>query len=109
MRWPPRVDGSSYGGYFRRMNVGTKELKNRLSHFLRLVRAGERVVVCDRGEPIAELRRIAASMRPDERAALEDLGKQGLVTLGHGRLPDFEPAVRRGKRRVSAIVIEDRD
>ena len=35
--------------------VGVKELKNRLSEYLRLVRAGERVLVTDRGEVIAEL------------------------------------------------------
>jgi antitoxin (DNA-binding transcriptional repressor) of toxin-antitoxin stability system len=35
--------------------VGVRELKNRLSEYLRLVRAGERVLVTDRGEVIAEL------------------------------------------------------
>ena len=35
--------------------VGIRELKNRLSEYLRLVRAGERVLVTDRGEVIAEL------------------------------------------------------
>ena len=36
-------------------SVGVRELKNRLSEYLRLVRAGERVLVTDRGEVIAEL------------------------------------------------------
>lgn len=35
--------------------VGIRELKNRLSEFLRLVRAGERILVTDRGEVIAEI------------------------------------------------------
>ena len=35
--------------------VGVRELKNRLSEYLRLVRAGERVLVTDRGQVIAEL------------------------------------------------------
>jgi len=42
------------------VNVGTKELKNRLSHYLRLVRAGESVTVCDRGKAVAELRGASA-------------------------------------------------
>lgn len=36
--------------------VGIRELKNRLSHFVRLVEAGESVLVTDRGAVVAELR-----------------------------------------------------
>ena len=35
-------------------SVGIRELKNRLSKFLRQLRAGENVLVTDRGEVIAE-------------------------------------------------------
>jgi antitoxin (DNA-binding transcriptional repressor) of toxin-antitoxin stability system len=36
--------------------VGIRELKNRLSEHLRLVRSGEAILVTDRGEVVAELR-----------------------------------------------------
>jgi len=36
--------------------VGIRELKNRLSEYLRQVQQGERVLVTDRGRVIAELR-----------------------------------------------------
>jgi antitoxin (DNA-binding transcriptional repressor) of toxin-antitoxin stability system len=36
--------------------VGIRELKNRLSEYLRAVRAGERVLVTDRGRVVAETR-----------------------------------------------------
>jgi len=36
--------------------VGVRELKNRLSEYLRLVRKGEKILVTDRGEVVAELR-----------------------------------------------------
>ena len=36
--------------------VGIRELKNRLSEHLRLVRSGEEILVTDRGEVVAELR-----------------------------------------------------
>ena len=36
--------------------VGIRELKNRLSEYLRQVQNGERVLVTDRGRVIAELR-----------------------------------------------------
>ena len=37
--------------------VGVRELKNRLSEYLRLVRNGEEILVTDRGEVVAELPR----------------------------------------------------
>ena len=36
--------------------VGIRELKNRLSEYIRLVRNGERVLVTDRGVIVAEIR-----------------------------------------------------
>lgn len=36
--------------------VGVRELKNRLSEYLRAVRRGERILVTDRGQVVAELR-----------------------------------------------------
>ena len=41
--------------------VGVKELKARLSEYLRYVRAGEPVLITDRGEVVAELRPTAAT------------------------------------------------
>jgi prevent-host-death family protein len=38
--------------------VGIRELKAHLSHYVRLVREGGRVVVTDRGEEVAELRAV---------------------------------------------------
>jgi len=35
------------------MNVGIRELKLHLSHYLALVRRGESIVVTDRGNPVA--------------------------------------------------------
>ena len=62
--------------------VGIRELKNRLSEYLRLVRSGETVLVTDRGEVVAEL------AVPGDRAAdpavppgLVALARQGLVLL----------------------------
>ena len=38
------------------ITVGIRELKNRLSEHLRMVRRGEEILVTDRGEVVAELR-----------------------------------------------------
>ncbi len=51
----------------RTLEVGVKELKNNLSAYLREVKAGHRVLVTDRGEVVAELRRSdGATDGPDE-------------------------------------------
>lgn len=49
--------------------VGVKELKNRLSEYLRDVRRGTRVLVTDRSEVVAEVRDVHATSRPNESAA----------------------------------------
>ena len=62
--------------------VGIRELKNKLSEYVREVRVGETVLITDRGEVVAELgppgeRRIDPSIP----AGLIDMAKKGLVTL----------------------------
>ncbi|HEY3779914.1 MAG TPA: type II toxin-antitoxin system prevent-host-death family antitoxin [Fimbriimonadaceae bacterium] len=37
------------------IHANIAEVKSKLSHFLRLVKGGERVLICDRNRPIAEL------------------------------------------------------
>jgi antitoxin (DNA-binding transcriptional repressor) of toxin-antitoxin stability system len=71
------------GGYIESMReVGIRELKNRLSEYIRLVREGEVVMVTDRGEVVAELR----APQPDSELAgkypkLVEMARRGLVRL----------------------------
>lgn len=63
--------------------VGLRDLKNRLSEYVRDVRRGEHVLVTDRGEVVAELvppggREVA----PDLPPGLLLLARRGLVTIG---------------------------
>jgi antitoxin (DNA-binding transcriptional repressor) of toxin-antitoxin stability system len=85
-------------------SVGVRELKNRLSEFLRDVRAGERVLVTDRGEVVAELSPPGQGGRePDVPAALLGLARRGLATLGAPGEPAVYPALpRRRRRRLTA-------
>ena len=49
------------------MQIGTRELKNRLSHYLRQVRESrESIYVTDRGAIVAELRPIASGSKDGE-------------------------------------------
>jgi prevent-host-death family protein len=64
-------------------SVGLRELKNRLSEFIREVRSGDPVLVTDRGEVVAEL--IPPGQGGDERSApsvLVALARKGQLTLG---------------------------
>jgi antitoxin (DNA-binding transcriptional repressor) of toxin-antitoxin stability system len=90
--------------------VATKRLKDRLSHYLRLVRAGARFVVTDRGRPIAELRPLEAQRaHADRERAWVEAAARGLVTLPLGRgFARFRPIRLRGGAKVSDAVLEDR-
>lgn len=71
--------------------VGARELKNRLSEYLRLVRNGEDVLVTDCGQVIAELRQPALRAelaRPALKAVV-----QGRARRGMGNRPELYPAL----------------
>ena len=63
--------------------VAVRELKNRLSAYLREVAAGEVVLVTDRGRVVAELRRpsVEGLQSPTEQA-LGRLVAAGVLTIG---------------------------
>ena len=86
-----------------RSEVGIRELKNGLSKYIDLVRAGEEVIVTDRGRPVARLSSIDAS---DDRLA--DLIATGIVrppTSSRRHLPDRRVTPN---APVSALVAEQR-
>ncbi|MEW6365135.1 MAG: type II toxin-antitoxin system prevent-host-death family antitoxin [Acidobacteriota bacterium] len=75
--------------------VGIREIKSRFSEYLRLVKGGEEILVTDRGEVVAELRRPGL---PATKAAsypgLVLLARQGAVVLG----ADHDPSKYRPRR-----------
>lgn len=69
--------------------IGIRELKNRLSEFIRLVRKGARVQITDRGEVVAELRPPSS---PDEGSAepgLTELQRVFGARIGAPNNPDL--------------------
>lgn len=72
--------------------VGVRDLKNRLSEYLRLVRNGEEILVTDRGEVVAELRPPAPRVALPYPALLEVV-RQGRARLGLPNRPDLYPAL----------------
>lgn len=90
--------------------VAISELKARLSEYLNHVRAGQEVLITDRGKPIARLAPIPRiSMAKDALARME---KQGLIKLGVGKLPkDFwkMPRADDPKGLVLKALLEERE
>ena len=89
--------------------VGVRELKNRLTYYLRRARKGEEVIVTDRGRPVAVLQSL---QHLDRASALETrlarLAALGIVTLptrkGFGR----NRPLRISGPPVSRAILEDR-
>ena len=87
------------------ITVGVRELKDHLSEYLRKVQAGERVVVTDRGRPVAS---IAAAGEKDSTAGAWELVLQGRANWSGGKPDGCRNAPRPSEGEVGEAVLEDR-
>lgn len=85
-----------------RQTVGIRELKARLSEYLKLARRGRRIVVTDRGREIAALGPVS-----EERRTLESLMAAGNLRWT-GRKPVGLKGVKANGKSVAVAVVEDR-
>jgi prevent-host-death family protein len=69
--------------------IGIRELKNKLSHYIRLVEAGEAVLVTDHGTVVAELCPPGPGTTAPLPSGLETLARQGLATTGTPHEPSL--------------------
>ena len=85
--------------------VGIRELKARLSHYLRRVKGGETVLITDRGQPVG---RIIPTAEPlNDR--LQRMAEAGLILWSGRKLEPRPPVARaRGEQTVADLLIEDR-
>lgn len=85
--------------------VGVRDLKNRLSHHLKRVRAGTRLIVTERGKPIATL---APVEEKDDLAWLHKMVAEGRAHWSGGKPTGSKNPPKNSGRPLSDIVIEDR-
>jgi prevent-host-death family protein len=84
--------------------VGIRELRQHLSRHLRRVRDGERLVVTERGQPVALL-----SPWADETDPLERMIGDGRARRGRGDLLAVEPLSRPDSHDGTRALAEERD
>lgn len=91
--------------------VGVRELKNRLSAYIRDVRAGESVLVTDRGEVVAELGPPGyGATTSNHPPGVQALARRSLATLGRPNDPGAYPRLSRVLKpgRAAALLAAER-
>jgi prevent-host-death family protein len=90
--------------------VGSRELKNRLGRYLKLVGKGETLIVTDRGKPAARI--VPTDSNEEGSRTVDEMLKQmeaeGHLRLGTRPFKPFKPIRLKGKP-LSRIILEDRD
>jgi len=90
--------------------VGVRELKNRLSEYIRQVRSGEGVLVTDRGQVVAELTPPGhGATDASVPAGLLALARRQLLVIGAPADRNLYPALPRTRRRkrTAAQLLQD--
>jgi antitoxin (DNA-binding transcriptional repressor) of toxin-antitoxin stability system len=94
------------GVIVKQTTVNIRELKSRLSHYLRLAKAGEAVEIMEGGTPIGRI--IPTGLPVQDR--IEAMAQSGLLVWNKRKLKPMAPVARvRGKRTVAELLIEDRE
>lgn len=86
--------------------VPVTDMKNRLSHYLRLVRAGARLTIVDRGRPVAVL---APLTEVDDE--IGSLVAKGVASAAEARMSKtfLTKKLPKARRPVSVALMEGRD
>lgn len=88
-------------------STGVAKLRAKLREYLARVKAGEEVIVTERGRPIARI----VPLSRDAAVGLTELARVGLIRVGSGRLPQgFWRMPRPGSTRGAGVkaLVDDR-
>ena len=88
------------------MSVGTRELKSKLSEYLRRVKAGETITVTEHGKMIGRL----VPVKPTIEERMQAMVAAGQIEWNGQKLAPYQPkAINRGGRQLSDLVVEARE
>ena len=82
----------------RHRTVGLRELKNRLSEYVRMVRSGAHVQMTDRGQVVAELLPPGSAADREQHPGLAALHRRGFLRVGAANSADLYPSDRRSQK-----------
>ena len=87
------------------VKIGIRELKTKLSAYVRAVEAGTTVIITERGKPVGSI----SAIQPSGDLKIHDLEKSGLLRWSGNRFtPADSPIKSRRGKKVAAIVLENR-
>ena len=92
------------------MKLGLREANQQFSRAIKAVRAGQEVILTDRGRPIAVIKPIEED--DPHRAASQQMADEGLLTLPSrpGPMPSSRlRPVKAGRKPLSQTIIDDRE
>lgn len=88
------------------LKVGTRELKNKLSEYLRRVKAGEIITVTEHGKSIGQI----IPIKPTLEEKLQIMIDTGQVEWNGQKIPPYTPTVtNKTEKQFSDLVIENRE
>ncbi|MBW6472779.1 MAG: type II toxin-antitoxin system prevent-host-death family antitoxin [Anaerolineaceae bacterium] len=88
------------------LKVGTRELKNKLSEYLRRVKAGEIITVTEHGKRIGQI----IPIKPTLEEKIQTMVETGQAEWNGLKLPSYTPSViHKSDKQLSDLVIEDRE
>lgn len=88
------------------MQVGIREFKARLSHYVRVVRAGGQVVVTERGRPVAQFTSVPSHEAPLLPPVVDALIQQGRVAAPTATVA-WAPVARAHAGRTSTEILDE--
>lgn len=80
------------------VEVGVRELRDHLSRWLEQVKAGEEVIVTERGKPVARLQRV------DRPPWLQELYDRGVITPAKHPKTRARPPRVKGRGSISELI-----
>ncbi|MGA2262049.1 MAG: type II toxin-antitoxin system prevent-host-death family antitoxin [Acidobacteriota bacterium] len=87
------------------VKVGVRELKTRLSAYVRAVEAGATVIITERGKPVGRITAIQQSVD----LKIHDLAKSGLFRWNGKKFAPAGPPIRsRMRKKIADIIVENR-
>ena len=87
------------------LNVGVRELKARLSEYLRHVKAGRTIVITEHGKTVGRI--VPAETSLEEK--LEAMRRAGLIRWSGKKLKPMKPVAKTKEgHSVADLIIEDR-